>query len=145
MSDNWIEPAEVATLLQTDLGTDSFVGDLIRHAQALAELEVGTQEAPNARLKALLAQIVARMWQAGKSAQQNPAALQGEWTGPSGYQNPHAGAAGLGLTNRERADLRRAVGLGGLWVQPTSRGDDLEMSDPDMIAAEIGWLPVNSN
>lgn len=138
----WITSEPVAVLLQTDLSTDAYIDDLIDHAQHLAELEVGEQDTPNAKLKAVLAQIVARMWQAGQSAQQNPAALQSEWTGPAGYQAPRAGAAGLGLTDRERSDLRRAVGLeGGLWVQPTSRGDDLEM-DADMIAAEVGWLPL---
>jgi hypothetical protein len=41
-------------------------------------------------------------------------------------QDRQGGAAGLGLTNREISQLRRAAGRTGLWVQPTSRGDHLE-------------------
>jgi hypothetical protein len=122
----WIASDAVATLLQTDLGDDSHIDALIAHAQALAEIEIGAQASPGAGLQAALAQIVARMWQAGQSAQINPAALTQDQVGPFGFQNPNAGAAGLGLTNREKALLRKAVGKGDLYVQPTTRGDRLE-------------------
>lgn len=122
----WINKSAVAVLLQTDLDEDPFIDALIDHAQGLAEIEVGEQDDPSTGLQSALAQIVARMWQAGQSAKVNPAGLQGQMAGPFNVQNPNGGAAGLGLTNREKALLRKAAGKTGLWVQPTSRADDLE-------------------
>jgi len=122
----WITIDPVEAVLQTDLSADSYILELIDHAQGLAEIEVGAQATPNAGLKSILTQIVARMWQAGQSAKMNPAGLQSETTGPFTFQNVNAGVAGLGLTNREKAQLRKAAGLTGIWVQPTSRGDHLE-------------------
>jgi hypothetical protein len=121
--DAWIDHVPVGVLVQTDLSGDDYIEGLIAQAQGLAEVEVGTQATPSAGLKAVLAQIVARMWQAGKSAQVNPAAMQSETVGPFNYQNPNAGTAGLGLTNREKAALRKAAGVTGLWIQPTTRGE----------------------
>jgi hypothetical protein len=123
----WIDSARVETLLQRDLSEDPWIDGLIDHAQGLAEIVIGAQTEPVAnRLQSALAQIVARMWQAGQSAQINPGALQSETTGPFTFQDVRAGAAGLGLTNREKELLRSAVGKTGLWVQPTTRGDHLE-------------------
>ena len=119
----WIESTQVDVLLQTDLSDDSYVTALIGHAQSLAENEIGTQDDPSTGLQAVLAQIVARMWQAGQSAQVNPAALQSDTTGPFTFQNPNAGAAGLGLTNREIKALRKAAGLRQVGILPTTRGD----------------------
>lgn len=120
----WITSAKVGVLLQTDLSSDTWIDDLIDHAQALAEAEVGTQTEPVSNaLQAVLAQIVARMWQGGQSAQVNPAALTMEQTGPFAMQNPNAGAAGLGLTDREIKALRRAAGKLAVGILPTTRGD----------------------
>lgn len=124
----WIEAEAVAVLLQTELDDDVYVPALIDHAQSLAEIEIGEQAAPSARLRAVLAQIVARMWQAGRNAQLNPAALTQDVAGPFSFQAGQvAGAAGLGLTNREKSLLRKAVGRGDLWVQPTYRGASTEL------------------
>lgn len=148
---NWIEAEAVETLLQQSLASDTYIDNLIAHAQGLAEIEVGTQDTPSSGLKAILAQIVARMWQAGQSANMNPAALQGDVAGPFSYQNPNAGAAGLGLTNREKNDLRKAAGKSGLWVQPLTRGPGLEIGrfrsgrpipDPDELVDVVGGEPV---
>lgn len=136
----WIDDTAVSALLQQDLATDPYIGGLIDHAQALAEAEIGEQtdltppatgETPSA-VQAVLAQIVARMWQAGQSARANPAALQSETTGPFTFQNPNAGAAGLGLTNRETRALRKAAGLVGVGTLPTTRG---ELETPAVIAS----------
>jgi len=124
----WIDGEAVAVLLQTELDDDEYVPALIDHAQALAEIEIGEQTAPSAKLRAVLAQIVARMWQAGRNAQLNPAALTQDVAGPFSFQAGQvAGAAGLGLTNREKALLRKAVGRGDLYVQPLSRGPAVEL------------------
>lgn len=122
----WITTDAVTVLLQTDLTDDEYVEALINHAQALAEVEVGTVAEPSAGLKAVLAQVVARMWQAGKNAQVNPAAMTMEVAGPFTFQTATAGVAGLGLTNREKDQLKKAAGSSPFWVQPTTRGDILE-------------------
>lgn len=119
----WITVRQVASLLQTDLDADPYIDDLLTHVQGLAEAEIGVQDTPTAGLQSVVAQITARMWQAGQSAKINPAALQSDTTGPFTFQDTNAGAAGLGLTNRERAALKKAVGRSGIWVQPTTRGD----------------------
>lgn len=134
----WIESDRVGTLLQTDLSADGYIDDLIDHAEALAEAEVGEQTEPvSAALQAVLAQIVARMWQGGQSAQVNPAALTMEQTGPFAMQNPNAGAAGLGLTNREIKALRRAAGKLAVGILPTTRGD---LETPHVIDSWAGEL-----
>lgn len=122
----WITRSRVETVLQTSLSDDPYIEDLIEHAQGLAEIEVGKQTAPSAGLKSVLAQIVARMWRAGQSAQVNPAGVQSETAGPFTYQDPNARSAGLGLTDREKKALRKAAGVSGLYVQPTIRADALE-------------------
>jgi hypothetical protein len=134
----WITDFDVAALLQTDLSGDNYIDQLIVHAQGLAEVEIGTQSSPSQGIKSVLAQIVARMWQAGQSAKINPAALAQQEAGPFRFENPNAGAAGLGLTNREKALLRKAAGKSDLYVQPTTRGDVLETppSSEDRAATE---------
>lgn len=123
----WITSEQVETVLRTDLSTDVYIDDLIVQAQGLAEVEIPAQTEPVTQaLQSVLVQIVARMWRAGKSAEINPAALQSETTGPHTFQDVQAGAAGLGLTNREIKALKKAAGVTGLWVQPTKRGDYLE-------------------
>lgn len=126
MADRWITPAPVEALLQTDLSDDPYILELVDHAQSLAELEIGEQATPSRALKAVVAQIVARMWQAGKDAHENPSGANMEVAGPFTTQRTNAGVAGLGLTDREKSLLRQAVKQSGLWVQPTSRGTTLE-------------------
>lgn len=127
----WITAAPVEILLQTELEADAYIDGLIDHAQALAEMEVGAQADPSAALKAVLAQVVARMWQAGQNAKQNPAAMSMEVAGPFTFQTMTPGVAGLGLTDREKALLRKAVGASPFWVQPTYRNDTLETAPTD--------------
>lgn len=123
----WIEAADVEVLLQTDLSTDSNIDPLIAHVQLLAELEVGEQDAPSSQLKAVLAQCVARFWQAGQNARVNPAAMTLDQAGPFSFQAAQPGAAGLGLTDREKEMLRKAAGaVSPMWVQPTYRNDSIE-------------------
>lgn len=123
----WITFAAVEPLLDRDLSADDRIEDLIAHAQAKAEIEIGAQTEPvNAGLQAVLAEIVARFWQKSQSAKINPAALQSDTAGPFTIQDPNAGTVGLGLTNREKQELRQAAGKSSFWVQPTSRGDRLE-------------------
>lgn len=120
----WITSDAVETLLQTDLSSDAYIDDLIDHAQGLAEIEVGEQTEPvSAGLQAVLAQIVARMWRAGRGAQANPAGVSMEQTGPFMMQFPQPGAAGLGLTKAEVRLLRKAAGMLSVGVLPTTRGD----------------------
>jgi len=138
----WITKSDVAVLLQTDLDDDQYIDGLITQAQGLAEIEVGALDEPSAGLKAAVAQIVARMWQAGQSAKANPAGMQSQMAGPFNFQDTQGGAAGLGLTNREKNLLRKAAGKGGLWVQPTSRGDDLE-TPPNHRVLEDALDPID--
>lgn len=119
----WITSDQVGVLLQTDLSADAYIDALIDHAEGLAEAVIGSQTDPvGAGLQAVLATIVARMWQAGRNAQSNPAGHSMEQTGPFAQQSPNAGAAGLGLTNREIKSLRKAAGLLSVGILPTTRG-----------------------
>lgn len=119
----WIDSSEVEAILRRDLADDQWIDDLIDHAQGLAETEIGEQAAPSNRLRSQFAAIVARMWQDGESARINPAGLAMEVTGPFTIQDGSPGTAGLGLTNREKAALRRAVGKKSIGVLQTTRGD----------------------
>lgn len=120
----WITSADVSAAVQTDLSGDPWIDATIDRAQALAEIEVGVQEGPGAGLKAVLTEIAARMWRAGKMAEANPAGLQQETTGPFGYQAPQAGAAGLGLTDREKNALSDAVGRSPIGTLATTRSNE---------------------
>jgi len=119
----WITPSDVEPVLRTELTSDVFIDGLIDHAQGLAEVEIGEQDPPSNAVKAVLAQIVARMWQDGESARVNPAGFAMETTGPFTLQDTTPGTAGLGLTNRERQSLKRAVGQMQISVLSTTRGD----------------------
>jgi hypothetical protein len=133
----WITPDRVAAILKTDLSGDPWILELIAQAQGLVEIEVGPQTAPSVGMQAALAQIVARMWRAGEDAKANPPGNQQQTVGPFSFQNNNGGAAGLGLTNREKAAVRKAAGKSGLWVQPTSRGDHLETAPNGARVADL--------
>jgi hypothetical protein len=125
----WITTKRVETVVQTDLTNDPYVLELIDHAQGLAEAEIGTQDTPSRALQSVFAEIVARMWRAGRAAAANPAGFDSETTGPFAYSASSAAVgSGLGLTDREKAQLRAAVGKTGLWVQPLTRNSGLEMA-----------------
>jgi hypothetical protein len=133
----WITKHQVEPVLRTELLTDQWIDGLIDHAQGLAEVEIGTQEEPSAGIQAILAQVVARMWQDGESARVNPAGFAQETTGPFGFQDTSPGTAGLGLTNREKGALRRAAGLRVIGTLPTTRGD-LETA---AVVGDPAWWP----
>lgn len=118
----WTTAARVEVLLRRELHDDEHIDGLIDLAQGLAENEIGEHAEPGRRLVAVFTAIVARMWQASKDAEINPAASESETAGPFTRSSSHAGAAGLGLTNREIAALHTAVGQSGLSVMSTTRG-----------------------
>jgi hypothetical protein len=123
----WITPHQVSPLVGRDLAGDEWIEQLIGHCQGLAEVEIGVRTEPvPAGLQSVLADIVARFWRATKMAEANPAGFQQDQTGPFMVTAPQAGAAGLGLTDREKKLLRKAVGQSPFWVQPLSRADQLE-------------------
>lgn len=126
--DAWITSSDVEVILRRSLAGDEWIDGLIWHAQFLAEIEIGEQDAPTNRVKAVLAQIVARLWQDGESARVNPAGLAMEVAGPFTIQDASPGTAGLGLTNREKAAIKRAAGLTTIGTISTTRGD-LETAD----------------
>src|SRR5690606_28266626 len=106
----WIDSDAVEPLVRTDLSSDPWIDGLIDHAQSLAENLVGEHDAPSAGLQAVLANIVARMWRAGHAATVNPAGFQSETSPEYGYSVPTGPSfvAGLGLTNQEKRDLKKA-------------------------------------
>lgn len=120
----WIEPAAVELLLRTDLSEDPYIEGFIDHVQGLAEIEVGTQDEPSAGLQAVFAEIVARKYQASLDAVTNPTGVSQESIG--GYSWSRFTAVGMGLTDAEKKALRKAAGISGIWVQPITRGDQLE-------------------
>jgi hypothetical protein len=130
----WITSAQVSVVLQTDLSADTWIDDLIDHVQGLAEVEIGTQTEPvGLGLQSVFAQIVARMWRAGKAAASNPSGYQSEQIDDYRYATPVGGApivAGLALTKTERAALKKAVGQSQFWVQPTMQNAGLETAGP---------------
>ena len=126
----WITFAAVEPLVRADLSADPWIGGLIDNAQGLAEVEIGEQAEPiSTGLQAILAQIVARMWQDSMSAEANPAGMAGESIDGYSFQDRTPGTAGLGLTNREKAALKRAAGILPLTVVSTTRGN-----------LETGWV-----
>lgn len=137
----WITYIQVEPLVQTDLSTDEWIDDLISHVEGLAEVEIGAQTEPvSTAIQTILAQIVARMWRAGRAASTNPAGFQSETSPEYGYSVPTGShlEAGFGLTYREKKDLRKAAGLGGLWVQPLTSGT-LETSSISMSTDSDVW------
>jgi len=137
----WITPHDIEPLVQTDLTTDDWVDALIPHAQGLVEAEIGAQNpaALPAGLTAILAQIVARLWRAGKAANVNPAGHQQEVLGPHTFTAGNI-SAGWGLTNKESDSLARFRTK--LWVQPTHVSATLE-TPPGLIADTAGGDSIN--
>ena len=130
--EHWVETDEVGTLLQTDLTDDPWIEGTILHAQELVEAEIGAQpDVPDhehppgvpdflpAGLKAVVTQISARLWRAGKAAAANPEGRTQDTLGPHSFT---AGpfAAGFGLTKGEKKQLARFRSP--LWVQPITVG-----------------------
>lgn len=115
----WVTHEEVLAVYPetADEDADRFAA-LIDHVQALAEVAVGTQATPSARLKAVFTDVVYRKWLA---ITQNPDGVQSELLGSYQYMQPNA--PGLGLTKHDRKNLKAAVGRIGVWVQPVHRGE----------------------
>lgn len=137
----WITSANVEAILQTDLSVDTWIDGLIDHCQALAEAIIGEQDTPNSATKAVLSQIVARMWRGGKQASSNPEGFQSasiaeefSYTVPTGAHID----AGLGLTNREKKELRRAAGKQPVWFITQTNEDSMVFGSPH--ETEEAWL-----
>lgn len=108
----WITPADIAAAYPA--ASDVTPG-FIAHIQGLAEVVTGTQEAPiSNRLKSVFVEIVHR-----RSLASNDDISQ-ESIGSYSYTRNVA--PGQGLTDRERKDLKRAIGKRSLTVIPTTRG-----------------------
>lgn len=121
----WVSVEDVSAVLHIDLSSDEWILHDIEHVQGLCEVEIGTQTEPiTARLKAVAAQIVARIWRAGEMARHNPEGLQQESLGS--WSGSYPPGAGLGLTNAEKRQLRKAIGLSDLGVITITRGSVLE-------------------
>lgn len=120
----WVDPMEVAVLVGLGRVNDPNIATIIVHVEGLCELVIGPQELPlSAGLRSVVSQISARLWRASQAAQASPEGFSQFTIGGASYSNQGtAAAAGLGLTDREKADLRSAVGKSGLWVLSTSRG-----------------------
>lgn len=137
----WIEPDAVAVLVQTDLTDDPWIPGLIDHAEQLIEAEIGAQDeyaGLPAGLAAITAQVVARLWRAGKAANVNPAGHNMEVLGPHTFQAGNL-QAGWGLTRGEKDALAKFRSK--LWVQPTHVADALE-SPPGLIPDTAGGDPI---
>jgi len=112
----WITPADITDVYPSDGSTEG----LIDHVQALAEIEIGTQDTPTGQLQAVMVQITHRFYLASTGDEN----IVQETLGPHSYTR--AQISGLGLTKAEKALLKKAVGETQFWVQPLSRGDRLE-------------------
>jgi hypothetical protein len=114
----WITPADVTAVYASDDPTTAFVD----HVQALAEIEIGTIASPTTKLKAVMVEIVHRMWAAINDDPNVTQEQLGSWSSSR--------RSGLSLTNAEKRLLRKAVGRTGLYVQGTTREDQLETAGP---------------
>jgi hypothetical protein len=68
--------------------------------------------------------VLAVVRKAAERAMRNPEGYSGESTGDYSYQRRGV-EDGVYLTEAEERLIRRALGRGGLWVQETTRGDEL--------------------
>lgn len=136
----WLEPEDVAVLIQTDLSDDPWIEGVIAHAQSLVEGEVGEQDESDlpAGLVAITTQIAARLWRAGRAANVNPAGNTQETLGPHSVTAGNFDA-GWGLTRREQEQLGKFRSP--LWVQPTHAADALE-TPAGLLADTAGGDPI---
>lgn len=109
----WIAPADLEAVYP---GEDVSVG-FIAHIQALAETVIGTQTVPvTTGLKAEMVELVYRKHRVTNAQADG---LTQEAIG--GYSYSIAGQNGLGLSNREKRNLRAAVGRSGPFIMQTHR------------------------
>lgn len=148
----WITPSRVATILRIELDTDEYMAELIDHVQGLAEDIIGIQDLDTLdagtaadqskarRIRSTFAEIVARKYQASLDAEANPTGATQESLG--GYSYTRSNLVGFGLTEDEEKRLRRAAGISGLWVQPTTRDgsgtgvEDDQLLDTDIVGSD---------
>lgn len=135
----WIEPEAISNLLGDtfDEGLTDFVID---HAQALAEIEIGEQDTPTSRVKAVMVGIVIRMLRSFEEARTNPSGITQEALGAYSYSV--SSVAGLGLTNAEKRQLRKAAGLSQLGVVRITRGGLETAGPPVVLRRGIDWFEV---
>lgn len=109
----WIGPADIDAVYP---GEDVSVG-FIAHIQALAETVIGTQTVPV--VNGLRAEMVELVYRKHRVTNAQADGLTQEAMGSYSYSI--AGSNGLGLSNREKRNLRAAVGRGGPFVLTTHR------------------------
>ena len=122
----WIDTSDVEIVYPTS--NPSIM--LVAHVQRLAEAVIGPQDTPTDALKGVMVEIVHRF---AAAAAEDPNVQQeslGSWS--------QTRRVGLGLTDREKGELRTAVGKGGLWTQQTTR-DDVETPGPNHPAQVLRW------
>jgi hypothetical protein len=110
---SWVTPENVEAVYPNSNVSAAFIA----HVQSLAEICVGEHDEPSAKLKAAFTDVVYRKHLATVN---NPEAVNQETLGSYSYSM--TGAPGLGLTDKDCKSLKKAAGLSGLWVQPTTRG-----------------------
>lgn len=108
----WIGPADIEAVYPGEDITPGFIG----HIQALAETVIGTQTSPTVGLKAEMVELTYRKWRVTNAQADG---LTQEAIGSYSYSI--AGSNGLGLSNREKRNLRAAVGRGGPFILQTHR------------------------
>lgn len=135
----WIEPEAISNLLG-DTFDEGLTDFTIDHAQALAEIEVGEQDEPSGRLKAVLTGIVIRMLRSFEEARTNPSGVTQETLGSYSYSV--AAVAGLGLTNAEKKQLRKACGVSQLGIVRITRGGLETAGPPVVLRRDIDWFEV---
>ncbi|HVL82689.1 MAG TPA: Gp19/Gp15/Gp42 family protein [Pseudonocardia sp.] len=97
---------------------------LLDDASALVRDEAGlTWVGDDGLLTVVPAAVRAVVLKAAERAARNPDGFRSESAGDYSYQRGDA-EPGVFLTDAERRIVRRSVGRGGLWTQPTTRGDD---------------------
>lgn len=110
-TDLWVTPDHIIDAYQTVI-PDGFIA----HLQGLAETHIGTHPEPTLRLQSVFTEIVYRKWSNRDTSTDLAYATLGPYT--EGYRP----TAGQGLTDRDIKQLHQAVGTGGVWVLPTTRG-----------------------
>lgn len=135
----WIEPEAISNLLG-DTFDEGLTDFTIDHAQALAEIEVGEQDEPTGRLKAVLTGIVIRMLRSFEEARTNPSGVTQETLGSYSYSV--SAVAGLGLTNAEKKQLRKACGVSQLGIVHITRGGLETAGPPVVLRRDIDWFEV---
>lgn len=143
-----VTPEEIRTRMQRPLAFSGpelqRVLDVCEDASALVRFESrNTWLDPDDPMSVKAPEIVTLIARrCAERAVRNPEGFSAETAADYSYQrNGGVGEGGLFLTDREVADLRRAGGgLGGLWVQPITRGE--RFCDTVWVNDQFGCDPI---